>query len=243
MSDDSRIDDLRRRLQKDPASIAFAQLAEELRRAGQYQEAVEVCRAGLELHPGYLSARVTLGRAFIDLNRLEDARTELEQVRKVAPENLAAIRALAEIHQRLPRASHDDRRIDRPPTVAATAPVLLRNEPAPPVLPAIPVPVMPPSPVPVVPAALVLEAPPVLTVSTAQAVPAVQAIPVSRQEPVLEPTVSPAREILVPPVEPAGAVREQPFARQAESARALRIIAALEQWLAAIHVARAFRIT
>jgi hypothetical protein len=41
----------------DPASIAFAQLAEECRRAGHNQEAVDVCRAGLELHPGYLSAQ------------------------------------------------------------------------------------------------------------------------------------------------------------------------------------------
>ncbi len=48
MADESRIDDLRRRVQKDPASIAFAQLAEECRRAGRFDEAVEVCRAGLD---------------------------------------------------------------------------------------------------------------------------------------------------------------------------------------------------
>ena len=60
MADSPRIEDLRRRIQKDPASIAFAQLAEEYRRAGQYAEAIDVCRAGLALHPGYLSARVTL---------------------------------------------------------------------------------------------------------------------------------------------------------------------------------------
>ncbi len=84
----------------DPASIAFAQLAEECRRAGHYQEAVDVCRAGLELHPGYLSARVTLGRALIELNDLETALAELEHVLKSAPENLAAIRGVAEIHHR-----------------------------------------------------------------------------------------------------------------------------------------------
>src|SRR5882757_3167378 len=76
MADHSRIEDLRRRVQKDPASIAFAQLAEECRRAGNYQESVDVCRAGLELHPGYLSARVTLGRALIELNDLEGALAE-----------------------------------------------------------------------------------------------------------------------------------------------------------------------
>src|SRR6476660_3379334 len=100
MADSQRIDDLRRRVQKDPASIAFAQLAEECRRAGNFQEAVDVCRAGLELHPGYLSARVTLGRALIELNDLDIALAELEHVLKSAPENLAAIRCLAEIHHR-----------------------------------------------------------------------------------------------------------------------------------------------
>lgn len=100
MADSQRIEDLRRRVQKDPASIAFAQLAEECRRAGIYQEAVDVCRAGLELHPGYLSARVTLGRALIELNELDSAFAELDHVLKSAPENLAAIRGLAEIHHR-----------------------------------------------------------------------------------------------------------------------------------------------
>jgi tetratricopeptide (TPR) repeat protein len=100
LADRQRIEDLRRRVQTDPASIAFAQLAEECRRAGHYQEAVDVCRAGLELHPGYLSARVTLGRALIELNDLETALAELELVLKSAPENLAAIRGVAEIHHR-----------------------------------------------------------------------------------------------------------------------------------------------
>ena len=100
MADNQRIDDLRRRVQKDPASIAFAQLAEECRRAGRHEEAVEVCRAGLDIHPAYLSARVTLGRALLELNLLDDAQTELEFVLKSAPENLAAIRGLAEIHHR-----------------------------------------------------------------------------------------------------------------------------------------------
>ena len=100
MADNQRIEDLRRRVQRDPASIAFAQLAEECRRAGHFQEAVDVCRAGLELHPGYLSARVTLGRALIELNDLDIALAELGHVLKSAPENLAAIRGVAEIHHR-----------------------------------------------------------------------------------------------------------------------------------------------
>jgi tetratricopeptide (TPR) repeat protein len=100
VSDNPRIEELRRRVQKEPASIAFAQLAEELRRSDRFLEAVEVCRAGLEMYPGYLSVRVTLGRCFVELDRLDEAERELEQVRVSAPENLAAIRALSKIQQR-----------------------------------------------------------------------------------------------------------------------------------------------
>ena len=101
MSDNPRIEALRRRVEKDPGSIAFAQLAEEYRRGGDYQQAITICREGLARHPGYLSAQVTLGRALIELGQLDEARNELEGVLSVAPDNLAAIRALAEIHQQL----------------------------------------------------------------------------------------------------------------------------------------------
>lgn len=100
MADNPRIEELRRRIQKDPASIAFAQLAEEYRRAGSNEDAIATCRAGLAIHPGYLSARVTLGRALIEVNDLDAAQTELELVLKSAAENLAAIRGVAEIHHR-----------------------------------------------------------------------------------------------------------------------------------------------
>ena len=95
-----RIEDLRRRADSDPASIVFAALAEEYRRAGRLEEAIVTCRAGLEHHPAFLSARVTLGRALIDVGELAEAKEALEYVVSAAPENLAAIRALAEIHSR-----------------------------------------------------------------------------------------------------------------------------------------------
>ncbi len=100
MSDQTRIDELRRRVEADPMSIAFAALAEEYRRSGQCDEAVAVCRNGLTRHPAYLSARVTLGRALLELNDLDAAQAELEAVLKIAPENLAATRALADIQAR-----------------------------------------------------------------------------------------------------------------------------------------------
>ena len=100
MGENARIEELRRRVQMDPASIAFAALAEEYRRAGRFEEAIATCRAGLQRHPAYLSARVTLGRALLEMGQFDEAREELENVLRTAPENLAAIRGLAEIHHR-----------------------------------------------------------------------------------------------------------------------------------------------
>jgi predicted Zn-dependent protease len=107
MADTPRIEELKRRVQSDPASIAFAALAEEFRRAGRFEEAIATCTAGLVRHPSYLSAHVTLGRSLIEVGRFEDAREELEHVLRLAPENLAAIRGLAEIHHRRGDQGHE----------------------------------------------------------------------------------------------------------------------------------------
>ena len=98
--DNPRLAELRRRVHADPASVVFAQLAEEYRRAGCYQESVRSCRTGLAHHPGYLAARVTLGRSLMELGELDDAAREFRLVLERAPDNLAAIRSLAEIHRR-----------------------------------------------------------------------------------------------------------------------------------------------
>jgi len=86
-------------------SPAFGAIAERFRRAGELDRAVALCQEGLQKYPKHLSSRVTLGWALLDLGRYEEARAELEQVLKRAPDNLAAIRGLAELHD---RTEHDD---------------------------------------------------------------------------------------------------------------------------------------
>ncbi len=100
MPDNPRILELRRRVDADPSSIAFAQLAEEYRRVGNLEEAERVCREGLARHPGYLSARVTLGRTLVERGNLDAAMHELQCVLDSAPDNLPAIRGIADIYQR-----------------------------------------------------------------------------------------------------------------------------------------------
>ncbi|MEO7191250.1 MAG: tetratricopeptide repeat protein [Vicinamibacterales bacterium] len=79
---------------------AFGGIAERFRRAGDLDRAITLCRDGLKRFPNLLSARVTLGWALLDKGDYDEARIELEQVMRRAPDNLAAIRGLAELHDR-----------------------------------------------------------------------------------------------------------------------------------------------
>ena len=100
MADHSRIEALRRRVGRDPGSMAFAQLAEEYRRAGRTEEAVVCAEAGLAHHPRHASARVTLGRALETLGRAAEARSHLESVLADDPGHLVALASLASLLQR-----------------------------------------------------------------------------------------------------------------------------------------------
>jgi len=117
VADPSYITDLEGRIARDPASIAFAQLAEEYRRSGRLEDAVQVCRAGLARHPEYPSARLTLGRALVTLGQFDDAREEFERVIREAPDNLAALRAVEEL-----------RRLGITPAMESTGPALSELE-------------------------------------------------------------------------------------------------------------------
>src|SRR4029453_5147257 len=55
----------------------------------------------MQRHPAYLSARVTLGRALIETGDFDAARAELETVLRSAPENIAALRGIEQINERL----------------------------------------------------------------------------------------------------------------------------------------------
>lgn len=79
---------------------AFGVIAERFRRAGQPEKAVALCREGLDQFPEHLSARVTLGWSLLDMGEHQEAFDQLKSVLKRAPDNLAAIRGLAELHER-----------------------------------------------------------------------------------------------------------------------------------------------
>jgi len=91
------IDRLKEKINKDPDSKLFVPLAEEYKKEGMLEEAIDVLTKGLERQPHYLSARVSLGRIYIERSLLEKARAEFEKIVAVIPDNLYAHKKLAEI--------------------------------------------------------------------------------------------------------------------------------------------------
>jgi len=231
MPENPRLEELRRRVQADPASIAFAALAEEYRRIGHYEEAIETCRVGLQRHPAYLSARVTLGRALIELGEYGAAREELETVLHSAPENLAAIRGLAQIHDRLGHVAEMHPSLVELANEPLPAPRIVEG-PAPSVAEPPPVPIPEPAP-------LAIEEPAPLDIEEPAPAIAFEAAPLN--EPIEE--ISFDTALPQPPAIPAIDLRQfeedidlEPGA--GPDPTALLVIARLERFLGAIQQAR-----
>jgi predicted Zn-dependent protease len=85
-----------RKYQEDPTSRVFAPLAEAYRKAGLVDEAIEIAREGLRIHPGFIGGRVALGRALFDKRLFEETIEELAPVVRDVPDNLVAQRLVAE---------------------------------------------------------------------------------------------------------------------------------------------------
>ncbi len=88
--------DYLKKYQEDPKSRVFAPLAEAYRRAGMIQEAIEIAREGLRVHPNFIGGRVALARALFDQKEFDEVMTELGDVVREAPDNLVAQRLFAE---------------------------------------------------------------------------------------------------------------------------------------------------
>jgi tetratricopeptide (TPR) repeat protein len=93
------IEKLREKVEKDPNSKLFVPLAEEYRKEGMLDEAVDVLLKGIESQPGYMSARVSLGKIYLEKGMPGEARAEFENVVRSIPDNLYAQKKLAEIYR------------------------------------------------------------------------------------------------------------------------------------------------
>lgn len=88
--------DYLKKYQEDPTSRVFAPLAEAYRKAGLLDEAIEIAREGLRVHPNFVGGRVALARALFEKRQYDDVVNELGIVVREVPDNLVAQRLLAE---------------------------------------------------------------------------------------------------------------------------------------------------
>lgn len=92
---------LKEKVDKDPNSKLFFPLAEEYKKVGMLDEAIDVLMKGLHSQPDYMSARVSLGKIYLEKSMVNEARAEFGKVINSKPDNLFAHRKLAEIYRNL----------------------------------------------------------------------------------------------------------------------------------------------
>jgi tetratricopeptide (TPR) repeat protein len=97
----SETEKLERRYAENPQGLTFAPLAEVHRKNGDTARALELLRPGLTLHPDYIPASIVLGRCHLDLGELPAAEAAFKHVLDLDAENVIALKALADIAERM----------------------------------------------------------------------------------------------------------------------------------------------
>lgn len=85
-----------KKYQEDPTSRVFAPLAEAYRKSGLVDEAIEIAREGLRVHPHFTGGKVALARALFDKQLFDEVLDSLKDVVRDTPDNLIAQRLFAE---------------------------------------------------------------------------------------------------------------------------------------------------
>lgn len=104
----ARVDELKKRYEENPRRF-FAPLANEYRKAGDLDAAIDLCRMHLEEQPGHLSGHIVFGQALFESARTAEAKTIFEAALTLDPENLIALRHLGDIAKNggdVPAATH-----------------------------------------------------------------------------------------------------------------------------------------
>jgi tetratricopeptide (TPR) repeat protein len=85
-------------LLRDGMPKTFARLADVYRQDGRLDEAVSVCREGLEEFPDYGSGHMVLALTYQERGETEKALIEFHSALKCEPDNLLALKLIADIH-------------------------------------------------------------------------------------------------------------------------------------------------
>lgn len=93
----TEIEKLERRWQENPLGLTFAPLAEAYRKTGSVSRALELLDTGLAQHPGYVPAHIVRGRCHLDSGERALAELDFLCVAELDPENVIALKALADL--------------------------------------------------------------------------------------------------------------------------------------------------
>jgi len=93
----AEVEEYRRRLQRDPDSLRFAEFANHLRRAGLTSDATAICARGLMRHPAYATGHVVMGEIFRDADLIEKAEREWREALRLDPGHPLAHLCLGEL--------------------------------------------------------------------------------------------------------------------------------------------------
>jgi tetratricopeptide (TPR) repeat protein len=95
------IEKLSERLAKDPKSLVFSSLANAYRKHNMVDEAIEILQKGLEIHPNYASARIVLGKCYMDKRMYELAKEQFKKALESDPQNVVVLENLGHVYKTL----------------------------------------------------------------------------------------------------------------------------------------------
>src|SRR4051812_11310552 len=91
-----RIDELKKKFDENPRRY-FAPLANEYRKAGDVERAIQLCREHLPQQPGHMSGHIVFGQALFEAQQFDESRQVFTAALALDPENLIALRHLGDI--------------------------------------------------------------------------------------------------------------------------------------------------
>jgi tetratricopeptide (TPR) repeat protein len=106
MARSARLHELERKFKENPRRF-FAPLANELRKLGQADAAIAICRQFVPGQPGHISGHIVMAQALFEAGQYREAGAAFESALALDPENLIALRHLGDIAKMkgdLPRA-------------------------------------------------------------------------------------------------------------------------------------------
>ena len=80
------------------SSNEFTRMAEDYCLQGRYQEAIDICRKGLEKMPDALRGRLILGKCYLEKGMIAEAKQELEKVAQSIEECLSVYKLLSQVY-------------------------------------------------------------------------------------------------------------------------------------------------